>query len=220
MANGQTSALGSQSVPMVDSWSLRIGDVTYPFAAPDHPGWDEFHRWLSEHLDPWSQSEFASGDREILEREAFEALAFGWPMRSGARHPILNDVFARRAFLDAGLRLGGAESPPGSIIDMEIGDLLSEFPCREGSGEDDDDDRPASHERISVDPLVMTGKPVVRGTRLTVEHILRELAARRNEAELLAEYPSLQAEDVRAALAYAADSMPRPLARAWARTGR
>jgi uncharacterized protein (DUF433 family) len=60
--------------------------------------------------------------------------------------------------------------------------------------------------RIVIDPDVMVGKPVIRGTRITVEHILRELANGLSEPELLDAYPRLNAEDIRAACAYAADS--------------
>ena len=62
-------------------------------------------------------------------------------------------------------------------------------------------------ERIVVDPKVMTGKPVIRGTRLPVELIIRMLAQGIAEAEILHEYPSIQTEDIRAALAYAAQSL-------------
>ena len=58
--------------------------------------------------------------------------------------------------------------------------------------------------RIVIDPNVMVGKPVVRGTRLTVEHIMRELASGMTRDELLALYPRLTAEDVQAVFAYAA----------------
>lgn len=61
--------------------------------------------------------------------------------------------------------------------------------------------------RIVIDPAVMGGKPVVRETRLTVEHILRELAAGRPPDELAALYPRLSVEDVRAACAYAAEQL-------------
>ena len=50
----------------------------------------------------------------------------------------------------------------------------------------------------------MTGKPVIRGTRLTVEHILRELAGGMKAEELLDAHPRLSPDDVRAAYAYAA----------------
>lgn len=59
--------------------------------------------------------------------------------------------------------------------------------------------------RISVDPAVMMGKPCVRGTRITVELLLRKLGAGRSLAELIEAYPQLTEDDVRAALAFAAD---------------
>lgn len=62
-----------------------------------------------------------------------------------------------------------------------------------------------AHERIISDPAVMLGKPVIRNTRLTVEHILRELSGGATIEELVREYPGLTAEDVLAAQAYAAD---------------
>jgi uncharacterized protein (DUF433 family) len=61
------------------------------------------------------------------------------------------------------------------------------------------------HDRISLDPAVMLGKPVVRGTRITVEQILRELGAGMAVEEILVAHPCLTADDVRAAQAFAAD---------------
>jgi uncharacterized protein (DUF433 family) len=58
--------------------------------------------------------------------------------------------------------------------------------------------------RISIDPEVMVGKPVIQGTRIPVELIVRMLAQGIPENEILQEYPGLQADDIRAALAYAA----------------
>ena len=55
-------------------------------------------------------------------------------------------------------------------------------------------------QRISLDPKVMTGKPVIRGTRIPVELIVRMLAQGISESEILREYPRLQPEDIRAAL--------------------
>ena len=60
--------------------------------------------------------------------------------------------------------------------------------------------------RIEVNPNVMMGKPVIRGTRIPVELILRKLGEGATEADLLDGYPRLTAEDIRAALAYAADT--------------
>ena len=59
-------------------------------------------------------------------------------------------------------------------------------------------------ERIVVDPRVMAGKPIIRGTRVPVELIVRMLSQGISEADILAEYPRLQLDDVRAALGYAA----------------
>jgi uncharacterized protein (DUF433 family) len=64
-----------------------------------------------------------------------------------------------------------------------------------------------SHPRISIDPAVMMGKPCIKGTRITVEIILRKLGAGRSFADLLEAYPNLAEDDVRAALAFAADYM-------------
>jgi uncharacterized protein (DUF433 family) len=59
-------------------------------------------------------------------------------------------------------------------------------------------------QRVAVDTKVMVGKPVIRGTRIPVELIVRMLAQGVSEADILREYPRLQPEDIRAALAYAA----------------
>ena len=64
-------------------------------------------------------------------------------------------------------------------------------------------------ERITVDPDILVGKPVVRGTRLAVEFILELLAAGQSEAELLDSYPGLTREDILACLAYAQLHGPR-----------
>lgn len=59
--------------------------------------------------------------------------------------------------------------------------------------------------RIVLDPAVLDGKPVVRGTRLSVEHLIGLMAEGWSEAEILAEYPGLTREDLTACLAYARD---------------
>lgn len=58
-------------------------------------------------------------------------------------------------------------------------------------------------ERIVIDPAILVGKPVVRGTRLSVELIIGRMASGWSEADLLRSYPSLQREDLLACLAYA-----------------
>lgn len=61
--------------------------------------------------------------------------------------------------------------------------------------------------RIVVDSKVMMGKPVVKGTRITVEILLRKLSEGLSQKELLREYPSLKADDIKAALNYAASTI-------------
>jgi uncharacterized protein (DUF433 family) len=61
--------------------------------------------------------------------------------------------------------------------------------------------------RIEIDPNVMMGKPVIRGTRITVELILRKLSEGATETELLNGYPRLTREDIQAAMRYAADAL-------------
>ena len=60
-------------------------------------------------------------------------------------------------------------------------------------------------ERIVVDPDVLAGKPLVRGTRISVEYVLDAMAAGATEDELLASHPRLTRADVLACVAYAAD---------------
>jgi uncharacterized protein (DUF433 family) len=62
-----------------------------------------------------------------------------------------------------------------------------------------------THSRIVADPAIMMGKPCIRDTRITVELILRKLGAGRSFAELREAYPQLVDDDLRAALAFAAD---------------
>lgn len=62
-------------------------------------------------------------------------------------------------------------------------------------------------ERITIDPRVMVGKPVVRGTRLTVQFILGLLAAGETIDGILAEYTGLERDDVFACLVFATDTL-------------
>ena len=57
-------------------------------------------------------------------------------------------------------------------------------------------------DRISIDPRICHGKPCIRGTRILVSIVLDNLAAGIPEAELLVAYPSLTAQDIRAASVY------------------
>jgi uncharacterized protein (DUF433 family) len=67
--------------------------------------------------------------------------------------------------------------------------------------------RMTTTDRIEVNAKVMMGKPVIRGTRLTVELILRKLGEGAAEADILDAYPQLKKEDIQAAIAYAADTL-------------
>ena len=60
-------------------------------------------------------------------------------------------------------------------------------------------------DRIEMNPKVMLGKPVIKGTRIPVELVLRKLSEGATEAELLDGYPRLRHEDILAVLKYAAD---------------
>lgn len=62
-------------------------------------------------------------------------------------------------------------------------------------------------DRIEINPRVMMGKPVIRGTRIPVELILRKLSEGATEEELLDAYPRLTRADIQAAIGYAADSV-------------
>jgi uncharacterized protein (DUF433 family) len=65
------------------------------------------------------------------------------------------------------------------------------------------------HPRITTTPDVMAGKPVFRGTRVTVEQILRECALGLTAGEIAELYPTIAATDVAAALAFAADFLSK-----------
>jgi uncharacterized protein (DUF433 family) len=62
-------------------------------------------------------------------------------------------------------------------------------------------------DRITLDPDLLSGKPTVRGLRISVEQILRALGSGVSEAELLKEYPELEPEDFRAIQDYAAERL-------------
>lgn len=60
-------------------------------------------------------------------------------------------------------------------------------------------------DRITIDPKTRTGKPVVRGTRISVEFVVELLASGWSHARILVIYPHLSEEDIRACLAYASE---------------
>jgi uncharacterized protein (DUF433 family) len=61
------------------------------------------------------------------------------------------------------------------------------------------------HERIEANPDIMNGKPVVRGTRVPVEMVLRKLGAGMSPESILTDHPQLTHDDIQAALAFSAD---------------
>ena len=63
--------------------------------------------------------------------------------------------------------------------------------------------------RIVLDPSILSGKPVVRGTRIPVELVLRKLGEGASEADILNAYPRLTREDIHAAIRFAADTIAR-----------
>jgi uncharacterized protein (DUF433 family) len=67
--------------------------------------------------------------------------------------------------------------------------------------------RMSAHARIEINPKVMLGKPVIRGTRITVELILRKLGEGATHRDLLEAYPHLSEDDIQAAISYAADAV-------------
>jgi uncharacterized protein (DUF433 family) len=67
-------------------------------------------------------------------------------------------------------------------------------------------------DRITIEPGKRSGKPCIRGLRITVSDVLEYLAAGMSEDEILAEFPDLELADIRAALAFAADRERRLMA--------
>jgi uncharacterized protein (DUF433 family) len=65
-------------------------------------------------------------------------------------------------------------------------------------------------DRITIDPAVMVGKPVIKGTRMPVELVLAKLAANPDLEELFLDYPELTVEDVEVVLSYASTLVPKP----------
>ena len=72
-------------------------------------------------------------------------------------------------------------------------------------------------DRITIDPAVMVGKPVIKGTRMPVELVLAKLAANPDLDEFFLDYPELSVEDIKAVLAYASTLVPNPQTAAVAR---
>lgn len=65
----------------------------------------------------------------------------------------------------------------------------------------------AEHPRIALDPEVLVGKPVIRGTRIAVEFVIGLLADGWIEADIMESYPGITHDDIIACLAYARDAL-------------
>ena len=63
------------------------------------------------------------------------------------------------------------------------------------------------HDRIEINPKIMLGKPVIRGTRIPVELVVRKVREGSDEKTLLQAYPTLTPQDIHATLRYSADSL-------------
>lgn len=63
------------------------------------------------------------------------------------------------------------------------------------------------HNRITIDPKILFGKPVIKGTRISVELILRKIGEGMTDEQILQHHPHLTVEDIHAAAAYAADQL-------------
>jgi uncharacterized protein (DUF433 family) len=66
-----------------------------------------------------------------------------------------------------------------------------------------------TNERIACQPEVMLGKPVIKGTRITVEFLLKKLSEGMSTAELVTAYPQLKQADILAAISYSAEVISR-----------
>jgi len=64
-------------------------------------------------------------------------------------------------------------------------------------------------DRIVVDPAILVGKPVIKGTRIAVEFLVELLAERWTHEQVLTSYPQLTEDDIQAALHYAAEALKR-----------
>ena len=64
-------------------------------------------------------------------------------------------------------------------------------------------------DRIEINPKIMLGKPLIKGTRITVEHILKLLKQGLGVKEILKDYPHLKKNDIEAAIDYASESLSK-----------
>ncbi len=103
----------------------------------------------------------------------------------------------------AGERLRPSRRADADLPMRVYDDPTGEFAPRYQGNDAMTDPHPISSARIIQDPAILSGKPVIRGTRIPVEVILEYLAHNPDFDELFADYPRLTIDDVKAALAYA-----------------
>lgn len=125
--------------------------------------------------------------------------------------PVLPRARLRMAgSTDCGAKLWLGPRRPRRVDHVLLGDTLGHNRGRPGGGAQGDaaDGRAVFRgmewsDRILIDPKILVGKPVIRGTRLAVEFILDLLATGQPEADILPNYPGLTHDDILACLAYA-----------------
>jgi uncharacterized protein (DUF433 family)/uncharacterized protein YuzE len=148
----------------------------------------------SQEVAPGVVIDFDAHDRAIgIEIEDASAIMDLSELRVMAL-PLANLVVADRASHRGGVQYAQADMPV-------LAEHREAYRVAEGAGAEDDS------QRIVSNPKVMLGKPVIKGTRLTVEYILNLLASGVTPAEIVAEYDGLSEQDIRACLRFAAQSL-------------
>ncbi len=148
----------------------------------------------SQEVAPGVVIDFDAHDRAIgIEIEDASAIMDLSELRVMAL-PLANLVVADRASRRGGARYAQSDVPG-------LAEQRETYRVTGGRSADDD------LQRITSDPKVMLGKPVIKGTRLTVEHILNLLASGVTPEEIVAENAGLSEQDIRACLRFAAQSL-------------
>jgi uncharacterized protein (DUF433 family) len=128
----------------------------------------------------------------------------------GIKHPPGNDAIERQAALQALTCRQLALFDAAATFQNPMPDLnlpLSGFKLHINGLLLGGENLMAMTNRIEINPKIMLGKPVVRGTRIPVELLLRKLSEGATESDLFDAYPRLSREDIRAAMGYAADTL-------------
>lgn len=148
----------------------------------------------SQEVAPGVVIDFDAHDRAIgIEIEDASAIMDLSELRVMAL-PLANLVVADRASYQGGAQYAQADT-------LVLAEQRETYHVADNRSVEDDS------RRIVADPKVMVGKPVIKGTRLTVEHILNLLASGVTPDEIVAEYDGLSEQDIRACLRFAAQAM-------------